>query len=67
MKAAIAAVEDAVRGDNAPAIDSATQSLSNAMQAFMEAASGAGRAEAPAQHAEHDDNVVDAEVREHRA
>ena len=67
VKAAIAAVEEAVRGDNAPAIDSATQSLSHAMQAFMDSASGAGRAEATGQQAEHDDNVVDAEVREHRA
>ena len=70
VKAAIAAVEEAVKGEDTAAIEAKTQAVVQAMQALAQAAASAQQsAQAAPQHdsREHDDNIVDAEVREHRA
>lgn len=73
VKSAIAAVEAAAKGEDTSVIDTKTQALVQAMQALSQAAlnaqqsSNSARAESKSDSREHDDNIVDAEVRERRA
>ena len=73
VKSAIAAVEDAAKGEDTAAIDAKTQALVQSMHALIQAASSAqqsansAQAGAKSDSREHDDNIVDAEVRESRA
>ena len=73
VKSAIAAVETAAKGEDTSVIDTKTQALLQAMQALSQAAlntqqsSNSARTESKSDSREHDDNIVDAEVRERRA
>lgn len=67
VKSAIAAVEEAVKGDDAQAIEAKTQALAQAMQGLMQAQSTGDAGGAQHDSRAQDDDIVDAEVREHRA
>ena len=69
VNAAISALEDAVKTEDAQAIAAKTQALVQALQSLAQASANASQAANAQPHdaQKHDDNIVDAEVRESRA